>query len=133
MEIAQKAYQLVGREPSATITDTYGWAVAASGIASGDQAQMQEGARLLRQARSSAEASANKFPELYLHLSRVLVALGQGAEAQEAAEAGVALLDQMKKEQKTLDPLVESRMQEALEEARQAAAAGPNASAETSR
>ncbi len=125
LEVGRRAYDLnvsmsrrTNTEPSPTVLDTYGWTLALTGIASKDAAQQEEALRLLREARGLAEDAGSHLPEIYLHQSRLLSALGNGEAAQETAESGLARLDRRNMEGQPLEPNVEADLRAALIQAR---------------
>ncbi len=130
LEVGRRAYDLhvaasrrTGQEPVATVVDTYGWTLALSGIASGDQPTREEALRLLGEARGLAEDANQNLPEIYLHQSRLLSAMGNGQAAQEAAETGLARLDRRRNSSEPLEPHMEADLRAALIRAREQASA----------
>lgn len=125
VEIARRAHELnaaasrrLGRDPSATILDTYGWATGLLGMTHNNPEQLQESLRLLREARRISEDAGRLLPEVYLHLSRLLAVQQEGQSAQDAAETGLAALERVRTGPDPLDPHLEAELRAALESAR---------------
>ena len=124
-ELEAGAARRVGRDPNSTILDTLGWATGLLGVTSTSPEQIQEGLRLLREARRISENAGRPQPEVYLHLSRVLAALNEGESSQEAAETGLAALERARRGPDPMDPHLDAELRAALERAREQATQMP--------
>ena len=133
-EQARAAAERAGEPADPNVLDTYASTLlsqataATAGAGQPDRAALGEVVTLLRGGRATVEDRGTAFPELYLHLSQALLALGQPADAAEAGRAGLALLDQKRQSGQTVDAGVEADLREAVTKA-ESGSGGGNAEA----